>query len=643
MKTIIKISLLLATFVVGWSCNYLDIAPEEIATVDHAFRNRNEARKYLYGCFSFMPNFADAGSNPAMFAGDEVFYRDPAQGMSPRLWHISLGNQGTVSPLANYYSSMSDGDGALQGGKHLLTALSDCNIFLENINKPYDLMEEERDRWIAEAKFLKAFYHFWLFRMYGPIPVIRENLPMSSPSSEVQRYREPVDDVINYIVELLDEAIPDLPDYIQFKTEELGRPDQLVALSLKAQALTYAASPLFNGNTDYSDYIDNRGVQLFPQTFDKEKWKRAADALKAAITFAHEKEHRLYNLRKDFLNAATVSDSTVWVMGSRGGAIEVEEMNPEIIWADYNSNTSTLQKSCAVSFSGSNMYTQGRNYSVPLKIVEQFYTNHGVPIEDDKDWVGVDPFAMRTATEDERNYIQENGQTFALHFDREPRFYGSLSFDRGTNFGNGRYVDNSGTNHNAMYVVLWQFNALNDLGHYDRSGTTGYWNKKMIHWRSSMSDAATDLSVYRYPYPIIRLGDLYLMYAEALNEYKAQPDTEVYEYIDSVRIRSGLEGVVASWSKYAIQPTKPSTQAGMREIIHRERLNELVFEGARFWDLKRWKEAQKYMDGVKLRGITASYDVVDLFTQSYSLKDYFWPIKTSTLTRNANLLQSPGW
>ncbi|MDR3246984.1 MAG: RagB/SusD family nutrient uptake outer membrane protein, partial [Prevotellaceae bacterium] len=165
-----------------FSCNaYLDVIPDNIPTVDHAFKSREEAMNYLYGCYSFLPNFPDAGENPALLGGDETWYIDPVEGMSPRLWYIPQGAQGTSAPLADYWASTQN-TYSLNGGKSLFTALNDCNIFLDNIHLPFDLTDDERDRWIAEVKFLKAFYHFWLFRMYGPIPLIKESLSISSPS-----------------------------------------------------------------------------------------------------------------------------------------------------------------------------------------------------------------------------------------------------------------------------------------------------------------------------------------------------------------------------------------------------------------------------------------------------------------------------
>jgi hypothetical protein len=87
----------------------------------------------------------------------------------------------------------------------------------------------------------------------------------------------------------------------------------------------------------------------------------------------------------------------------------------------------------------------------------------------------------------------------------------------------------------------------------------------------------------------------------------------------------------------------------MRAIIHRERLIELCFESQRFWDIRRWKEApQEYQKGIYGYTMTGSspedYYVKNLVaTQTFGLKDYFWPIYTSYIYKNPNLVQNLGW
>ncbi|MDR1864798.1 MAG: RagB/SusD family nutrient uptake outer membrane protein [Bacteroidales bacterium] len=632
------------------SCDYLDVVPDNVPTVDHAFSTRNAAEGFLYGCFGFLPNFADAGSNPAMLGGDETWYIDPVDGMNPRLWYIARGAQGTGDPLANYWASKQNGS-VLNGGTAMFTALSDCNIFLENIDKPFDLGDEERARWIAEVKFLKAFYHFWLFRMYGPIPLIRENLPLSSKGEEAQRYREPVDEVVDYIVELLNEAVEDLPLMIEDPTNELGRPTKATALALKAQTLTLAASPLFNGDEQRPpefSLTDNRNMQLFPQTYSAQKWQEAAVALKEAIDVAHEAGHQLYNFSMtNPLNATALNEKTILAMQVRGAA--TEQWNEEVIWGDSYHNTLALQRACHPVFyaeqNGGGLY---RTFAPTLRVVEQFYTKNGVPIEEDDEWTGVDPMEIKTATAADKYHVGEGSRTIRLHFDREARFYASIMFDGGRLYGNNKINAD-----NDLWVTKFQAGQPGGgASPIQRYSSTGYVCKKWLHFRSSVVDNNNNFTAHRYPFPVIRLADLYLMYAEALNEAGGDtPDPEVYLYVDTVRARSGLEGVIKSWDDHAIAAlkTKPLSKDGMREIIRRERLNELAFEGARFWDLKRWRLSETYMNrpvrGMNIVGETPEefYQVLELFPLTYSKKDYLWPIRQSMLLTNRNLVQNPEW
>src|SRR5690606_39282691 len=122
------------------------------------------------------------------------------------------------------------------------------NIFLANIDKPFDLKEDERIKWIAEAKFLKAYFHFYLMRMYGPIPIIRENREVSSGVDAVRVSRDPVDEVVEYVGQLLDGAMPDLRLVVQDRGVELGGGAAPMAAAIEAGVFVAGASPRFNGN-----------------------------------------------------------------------------------------------------------------------------------------------------------------------------------------------------------------------------------------------------------------------------------------------------------------------------------------------------------------------------------------------------------
>ena len=288
MKNIKIYILTVVLLISSAACSYLDVVPDNVATIDDAFADRNSAEKFLATCYNYLPNYGDPWVNPGIGAGDEVWFNEEIVGSSFNSALIARGLQNVQDPHLNMW------DGR-QRGKNLYVGIRDCNIFLENIDKAGDVEPFEKKRWIAEVKFLKAYYHWLLFQSYGPIPIVKENLPIYTKTEDVKVYRDPVDDVVKYIVELIDEAAADLPQILFSETTELGRITAPIALAIKARVLVTAASPLFNGNQDYASVRDNRGTQLFPGTMEISKWEKAAAAAKEAIDAAHLANFQLYS------------------------------------------------------------------------------------------------------------------------------------------------------------------------------------------------------------------------------------------------------------------------------------------------------------------------------------------------------------
>ena len=638
-KIIVSISFILTAILCNTSCSdYLDIVPEGTPDMETAFSNKTNARKFLFTCYSYLPKWDQSGSI-GFLAGDEHWLIPKGTGfidqrLSLNAWEIGRGEQNSNDPYQNYW------DG-LNGGTNLWTAIRDCNIFLENIDKPLDLQQYERNRWIAEVKFLKAYYHYYLFMLYGPIPIMDNNISIDASAEEVRRYRDPVDDVVNYISNLLDDAAKDLPLQVTDAGEELGRITQPIAKAVKAQLWLLAASPLFNGNTDYINVKDNQGRSLFPSETDNNKWKQAADAALDAIKCAKEAGHDLYYFT---LPVNGLSDATRKLLDI--GEAVTEKWNTEIIWGS-TWNVNGLQKVAVAKTTKGSHYDAISVMAPTLTVAEQFYSSNGVPISEDKGDFWSKNYPNRydfTIIPDEGNnkhYLKIGEETAYLHLNREPRFYANLSFDRGTWYGYGYASDE------PKDLAFYKFRAKEVSGRITSEdySYTGYLNKKVCSYKTSVTD--NGLSTERYAFPIIRLADLYLMYAEALNETLNTPNNDVYTYIDLVRERAGLDGVKESWQKYSKYPEKPNTKTGMREIIRMERLNELACEGKRFWDLRRWKkELPREVKGWYVQGETAQefYRVTTLYLRSrYSFKDYLWPLKVETVLKDPNLGQNPGW
>jgi len=608
------------------SCNYLDVTPDNIPTLDYAFRTPLTAEKYLFTCYSWLPGFADPYSgNPAIAGADEMWFNSYYEYNS---FAIARGLQNVQDPIIDYWQGG-------RGGHNIFQGIRDCNIFLDNIHLVPNMSDYDKAKMSAEAKFLKAYYHFWLMRMYGPIPIMHESPPITVTVEEVKAVtRDPIDQVVDYIVGLMDEAIVDLPDRVQFEVEELGRITKPIAMAIKAQVLVTAASPLFNGNMDFPQYRNSRGENLFNSQYEEQKWVRAADACREAIDLCHALDMQLHYIGN---TGYDISDTTQTELDLRTAM--TERWNSEIIWGSTNSTAGGIQTAAYPRLFPGNATYFGGYLSVPLSIVDLFYSENGVPIEEDTSWDYANRYTLKTAEHIDKNYIKEGYTTVALNFDREPRFYAYLGFDGGRWYGHGRLEDEDN------FYVEGRLGGTAS-GHAYAYSATGYLPKKVVNYLNAAQ--AAQWTVQRYPWPIMRLSDLYLLYAEASNEVFG-PSPEIFHYLDLIRTRAGLQSIEESWRNYSNQPNKYNTKQGLRDIIRRERSIELAFEGSRFWDLRRWKTAPQVLNkpivgwDTQQEAPETYYRPVVIFNQTFGLKDYFWPIQESEMLRNKGLIQSPGW
>jgi hypothetical protein len=620
--------------------SFLDVVPDNITTLESAFKLRNEAKKYLYTCYAYIPKNGDGVYNIGMLAGDETWIPPNRAAITSFAFNIATGTQRKAETYMNAWEGNYQGAGP--GDRYpLYDGIRHCNVFLENVEdrtKVPDLQEGERLRWIAEVKFLKAYYHYYLMRMYGPIPVIRVNVPIDASNDQIQVPRESIDSTVDYLVSLLDEASVALPPQITDRLNELGRVTKPVALGIKAELLLMAASPLFNGNADMVGLNAKDGTPLFNPVYDATKWKKAADAAKEAIDAAEANGHKIFYKN----NVAFTISQTAKTKLNITQAV-TEPWNDEVIWANPNSRTYELQRLCMMPLASTVSHSQARKvFSPTIESATNFYTKNGVPIEEDKTLTFGDITQLKEATAAEKFNIKEGYRTSILNFNREPRFYADLGFD-GAIF----YKSSSGADETKEVIRAKYQDYAGSADAFDFN-VTGYYIKKLINWDQTFGGG----TMYKeYAWPELRLADLYLMYAEALNEADGTAaTTEVLKYVDLIRTRAGLSGVVDSWTNYSNNPAKYTTKDGMREIIHRERSIEMAFEGKNYWDIRRWKKAtQEFNEPVKgwnVYGITEAnyYQVVTLSQQRFvAPRDYFWPIEETTLIRNPNLIQNPGW
>ena len=617
-----------------FSCdNYLDIVPDQTQQVDLLFERKEVAYTALATCYAYLPK-NDGVYTSFMTMSDEITTPISKETDGVR---IMKGQQSASNPKFGLWSGWSDQGSLWEGIRH-------CNILIENIHNVVDMTEEEMNSWAAEAKFLKAYYHFLLFTYYGPIPIVDENLPISASDNEVRVKRSTVDQSVDYIVQTIDDAILDLP-VRELSSNDLGRIDQVIAKSTKSRVLLYAASPLFNGNSEmYSGFINEDGEHYFNQTYDQTKWDLAKNASLDAINAALENGVGLYEFSSTPPNYEDEYEESEFLRTLYDLKYTiVDKWNSELIWGNSNpvrdNDWWQMQAACMMKNPSASSVEAAWQWIAPtLRIAELFYTENGLPIDQDLTYDFQNRFNTATVGASQNYQAQYGTTTAKLNLNREPRFYSSLGFDRG---------------YNRTWGNLWQLRMKKGeihgrIANSDDYLITGYALKKLVH-PDSEGDGYN--KIVTYAWPMIRLSELYLNYAEAINE-SAGPNQEAYDALNAVRERAGISNVEDAWGNASISATlnKHTTQDGFREIIRQERLIELSFEGNRYNDIRRWKQAEQYFNSpvfgwsVDETSVGGYYNITQVGTRSFnSPRDYFHPISINEITINPNLTQNLGW
>ncbi len=612
------------------SCEYLDVVPEGKATQDDIWKTTQQAEKYRYYMRTYMPNLIGYDWSPDQFAGDDMI----TGGVGTTYWFSSKSLiYGEENANVTYFGRWAPYSTSGGTNYDIYRGIRYAFYLLDNVYKVPAISPKNAARYAGEAWYLIGYYHQLLLEYYGPIILVKRYIPNDAPDSEIFAPRSPYDECVKYIAKCYDKAAELLPETVI--DTELGLPTRMSALSYKARLLLYAASPLVNGNSDYVGFDNHDGTPLMNTTYDPEKWKKAMEAAAEAISVAEKFNSELG--RQNFM-LYTSADSSL-PNDERGrrnyrDAFTKEHWNGlEFIEAKGDrGGCQTLQQLMGPRPIANNMSLGWKTTSVPtMEAVEMYYTKNGLPWEDDPETKDIDPYA----------YNAEAG-TVNLHLYKEPRFYASVGYDRGTYEIDGKEI--------TLYLRGGELHGstLKETDEYQ--SCTGYLCQKWIPKASTYSIPSNSFSFYYYAYPYLRLPELYLSYAEADFEYNGSLSTQSLEYINLVRKRCGLPTFQASWALAGGIPTGQK----LRKVLHQERSIEFLFEGRRFHDLRRWKEAPEVMNkqprSWNRDGKTAEefYQVIEANQGGRvrifeSPKSYWMAVPMSEINKNPNLVQNPGY
>jgi hypothetical protein len=212
-----------------------------------------------------------------------------------------------------------------------------------------------------------------------------------------------------------------------------------------------------------------------------------------------------------------------------------------------------------------------------------------------------------------------------MYCNREPRFYVGITYNGST------WLNTSSSSGTITTQFYYTGNSGKQVGGNDYC-PTGFCVRKNC--------AIGDWRVGNRAWLLLRLANIYLDYAEALNE-SSPGNSDIAKYVNLIRERAGVPDLPAGLS-----------QDQMRTAIRAERRVELAFEDVRYFDTRRWKIAEQ-TDGGPLHGmnINSGTSLTDLSfykrtvfeTRVFQKKHYLWPIPQQELNIDKNLVQNTGW
>ena len=620
--------------------DYLDQVPEnDIETFETIFERRSTADVWFTQSTLDMANNFVGFFTPGVIGADEFVTGDYERSLGAKMLNIPDGLQLSQKPIGDVWGST-------------YYSLRLLNTFIQRIVDVYDMTEAEKINWRAEAMAVKAFYYFELVKRYGPIVLVPTNIDVNVDLQKMQVPRSHVDTCFNEIVRLLDEAIPDLYYSKEREASHKLFPSKEGAMALKAKVLLYQASPLFNGNDFYVNFKGKDGEPLFNTKYDPEKWKRAAEAADEVVALCESLGYKLITGDQDkatnLLNDMRDIELSIWEREYDG----VEAVFMTGFQGALINSFPYLLPNFPEGYPEKESSARG-TFGPSMKMVESFYTKNGLPLNMDKEWPYANRYKMgREGDNTYQGVVALNEDVLNLHLRREPRFYAHIAADR-------CYWQRGPVASKNLEVQAYRGEAFGLHESYldasTRQNICGYYVKKYTRTEVQTSNYRSNSAVLGdCRWPVIRLAELYLMQAEAWNEYLNKPDDRVYEPLNKVRRRAGIPDVQDAWKKFSTHPQQVENQPGMREIIRQEKTVEFAFEGHRFWDLRRWKTAHLELND-KILGWNVLGDNARTFYNNYegpvvvwskvkfiSPRDYLFPIKAEEVMISG-YVQNPGW
>lgn len=552
-KYIFIVLLVMVSMIIAPSCleDYLDQAPESGLSQEEVFTKYENFKLFFDAVYEGRKYFSGGWRDYNIRTGFPLYFNMWDQkygweGMTDcadqgRYMEGQAFKSGQVSAFINKFTYDGKRRPVLES---MFTVIRVCNTCIQNIDLIQDASQQDKDDLLGQAHFVRAFAHFTLMKIWGPMPYLTKvigpddqwDIPRLSKYETLHQIALDLDTAavkLEAAGQMRRDALPGQPGHLT--SPDMKRPNGVAAKGLKARALLYAASPLNN----------DKGQSA---------WEDAAKAAWEAIELSKQYGY-------DLLSQADYKKNYVGT-----------EYTNEMLWGWYAGtmtyNTGNTRAYIGGIFQSSKSSASGM---MPTQnFIDKFETKWGDALNTESD---------RNAANSAGHYNEQDP-----YKDRDPRFYIDIIYNQAPLIGYKQadiwYQVKSDGSFTYGNMLDQSYLGITKTGYMLRK----YWGDQSVKNKTRP----------KYSDPLIRLGELYLNYAEAANEAYGPNGAAPGASLTAVQAANVIRGRVGMPD---IQSQFLSSKDAFRERIKNERNIELCFEGHYYFDIRRWMDAPKSMAG----------------------------------------------
>ena len=622
--------------------DFLEKAPGADMTLEQIFSSKLYAERELIGAYASLRTCLTVHSNNGSYefqnGGNKIGW-DNLDTMTDLMQsHCTWG--GVIKTYyAGTYNAEAENEGSGKFGflpdqEGAWTGIRRAWIFINNVDRVPDMTDEEKKVRKGEARMIIALQMHEMLRHFGGVPILDD---YATPENEMTAdySRRTVRQCVDFIVNMCEQAAKELPWTVA--DADNGRMTAAGALALKARVLQLAARPLFNASTPYlqaqeptaankASVKEDPGLMTWLGSYTQENWQAVADAC------------------EDFFKKNTENGDAYRMVMPQTNDAEGYRQAFSTCYADRESPEIIIHTGRAIP-TYSNTYHRfyfgltdqgqaGRGYGggcVTLNFVDMFTAADGTP-------------------SDYRKWLSDHGHDGTVYNNpftgKDPRLYETVLI--------------AGDRYRIRCAETW-IDGLEHGSSANPKCATGFIIRKFLwDYNDEFLNKATN-SAY------IRLPELYLMYAEALNELGRSQ--EALSWLNKTRTRVGLPEMTlpnaAKLHSGQALPDYPecSLQGDkyLREEILDERAREFCFEEVRWFDIAFWKREdlmRKILYGIQITRKSGSFEEGNLvltysdpskmdqgriWQDKFSPKWFLSAFPSDEINKGYGLVQNPGW